>query len=319
MSQTAPLKSQLLRIILFKNKNANDTQSLLMDSKEEDSNGEESKKKEIKVKTEKKDKEKSLHIQDDPGPSRINLPGSVQSPKVHRPCISKSEHSIAKIITRQDVANAIQLTSLSFGSHYIPSSDRNVNLKEIKIPILEKYDNVDKIDTAAIVDLKKFMASCFKINKDVNIAPVSEVDMNVHSALSTVISDIPNTSCVTNNAQTDDSDINKKLNEVIITNPILNAMTVPTPILDPILSKIAPDKESKKKTSGSNSEKSDLGLTQRDSLSSIGSNVCRICMTRGRERLVPLDPKLGASFFTDDLFNIFLFTNLTVRCSYGTK
>lgn len=287
MSQTAPLKSQLLRIILFKNKNTNDTQSLLMDSKEEDSNGEESKKKESKVKTEKKEKEKPLHIQDDPGPSRVNLPGSVHSPKVHRPCISKSEHSIANIITRQDVANAIKLTSLSFGSH-IPTSDRNMNLKEIKIPIVEKYDNVDKIDTATIVDLKKFMASCFKINKDVNIAPVSEVDTNVHSALSTVISNIANTSCVTNNVETDDSDINKKLNEVIVTNPILSAMTAPTPFLDPILSKIGPDKENKKKTSGSNSEKSDLALTQRDSLSSIGSNVCRICMTRGRERLVVL-------------------------------
>lgn len=279
MSQTAPLKSQLLRIILFKNKNTNDTQSLLMDNKGEDSNGEETKKKETKVKTEKKEKEKPLQIQDDPGPSRINLPGSVLSPKVHRPCISKSEHSIAKIITRQDVANAIKLTSLSFGNH-IPSSDRSVNLKEIKIPILEKCDNVDKIDTATIVDLKKFMTSCFKVNKDVNIAPVSEVDMNVHSA---VISDVPNTSCVTNNAQTDDSEINKKHNEVIITNPVLSAVTVP--ILDPILSKIG-DKETKKKTSGNNSEKSDLALTQRDSLSSIGSNVCRICMTRGRERLV---------------------------------
>lgn len=304
MSQTAPLKSQLLRIILFKNKNTNDTQSLLMDSKEEDSNGEESKKKEIKVKTEKKDKVKPLHIQDDPGPSRINLPGSVQSPKVHRPCISKSEHSIAKIITRQDVANALKLTSLSFGNH-IPSSDRNVTLKEIKIPILENYDNVDKIDTATIVDLKKFMASCFKINKDVNIAPVSEVDINVHSALSTVISDIPNTSCVTNNAQTDDSDINKNHNEVIITNPILNAMTAPAPILDAIVPKIGPDKESKKKTSVSNSEKSDLTLTQRDSLSSIGSNVCRICMTRGRERLVPIDSKLDASFVLMD-YSLFL-------------
>lgn len=295
MSQTATLKSQLLRIILFKNKNTNDTQSLLMDSKEEDSNGEESKKKETKVRIEKKEKEKPLHIQDDPGPSRIKLPGSVQSPKVHRPCISKSEHSIAKIITRQEVANAIKLTSLSFGNH-IPSSDRNVNLKEIKIPILEKYDNVDKIDTATIVDLKKFMASCFKINKDVNIAPVSEVDMNIHSALNTVISDIPNTSCVTNNAQTDDSEINKKHNEVIVTNPILSALAAP-PIVDPILSKIVPDKESKKKTSGSNSEKSDLALTQRDSLSSIGSNVCRICMTRGRERLVLLNSKLKANFF----------------------
>lgn len=282
MSQTAPLKSQLLRIILFKNKNTNDTQSLLMDSKEEDSNGEESKKKEIKVKTEKQEKEKSLHIQDDPGPSGINLPGSVSSPKVHRPCISKSEHSIAKVITRQDVANAIKLTSLSFGSHN-PSSDRNVHLKEIKIPILEKHDNVEKIDTATIVDLKKFMASCFKINKDVSIAPVSEIDMNVHSALSTVISDIPNTSCVTGNAQTDDFDIDRKQNEVFITNPILSAITAPAPILDPILSKIVPDKE-KKKTSGSISEKSDLAVTQRDSLSSIGSNVCRICMTRGRER-----------------------------------
>lgn len=304
MSQTAPLKSQLLRIILFKNKNTNDTQSLLMDSKEEDSNGEESKKKEIKVKTEKKDKEKPLHIQDDPGPSRINLPGSVQSPKVHRPCISKSEHSIAKIITRQDVANAIKLTSLSFGNH-IPSSDRNVHLKEIKIPILEKYDNVDKIDTATIVDLKKFMASCFKMNKDVSIAPVSEVGMNVHSALSTAISDIPNTSCVTHNAQTDDSDISNKQNEVIITNPLLSAMTAPAPILDPILSKIGPDKENKKKSSGSNSEKSDLALTQRDSLSSIGSNVCRICMTRGRERLVQLYSKLDARFLLISYYLLF--------------
>ncbi|XP_026316111.1 uncharacterized protein LOC113227414 isoform X3 [Hyposmocoma kahamanoa] len=256
-----------------------------MDNKGEDSNGEDSKKKGTKVKTEKKEKEKPLHIQDDPGPSRINLPGSLQSPKVHRPCISKSEHSITKIITRQDVANAIKLTSLSFGNH-IPSSDRNVNLKEIKIPILEKCDNVKKIDTATIVDLKKFMTSCFKINKDVSIAPVSEVDMNVHSALNTIISDVPNTSCVTNNAQTNDSDINKKHNEVIITNPILSTIAVPAPILDPILSKIGADKESKKKNSGNNSEKSDLALTQRDSLSSIGSNVCRICMTRGRERLI---------------------------------
>lgn len=212
---------------------------------------------------------------DDAGPSgSITLPGAVQNPKntcyITKPGISKSEHNIRHIITSKDVTNALR--SLNFGAP--TQAIKNLNLKELKIPILDEDTN-EKDDTTTLVDLKKFMASCFKLNKE----PGNVLDLNdlprqnmqtVVSSMAIEIVEPPNVSCVSNNIQTESMPI--KTNEVIVTK-----------IIEPKLSKAGNDK---KKTPGSLSERSDLGVAQRDSLSSIGSNVCRICMTRGRERYV---------------------------------
>ncbi|CAB3225909.1 unnamed protein product [Arctia plantaginis] len=211
---------------------------------------------------------------DDAGPSgSIALPGAVQNPKniyITKPGISKSEHSIRHIITSKDVTNALR--SLNFG---VPTQAvKNLNLKELKIPILDDDAN-EKDDTTTLVDLKKFMASCFKLNKEPgNVLALNDLPrQNMQTVVSSMAIEIiepPNVSCVSNNIQTESMPI--KTNEVIVTKTI-----------EPKISKAGTDK---KKTSGSLSERSDLGVAQRDSLSSIGSNVCRICMTRGRERLI---------------------------------
>lgn len=218
--------------------------------------------------------EPKVVTQEDAGPSRIiDLPGAIpHSPKLGlKQGLSKSEHCLAHIITKKDVANA--LTSLSFGTSNPPV--KNLNLRDFKITVVDTCENADKMDSATLVDLKRFMASCFKFNKETpNVPTLPEVPVqNIHATISTGINDIqelPNSSCVT--AQTDNVVFNKT-NEVIITN---------TNPIEPKQSKVTDG--NKKKTSGSLSERSDLGLAQRDSLSSIGSNVCRICMTRGRER-----------------------------------
>ncbi|XP_049881056.1 E3 ubiquitin-protein ligase MARCHF8-like [Pectinophora gossypiella] len=240
-----------------------------MDNKEnQDTNAEEATKEENQEAEAKNnvDKKTVIPLPEDAGPSRTeNLPGSVCSPKVHRAGLSKSEHSIAQIITRQDVANALKLTSLSFGTSNPPV--KNINFKDLKIPSIDKNDDASKVDSATMMDLKRFMATCFKFNKEgPNITTVPEVPVCAINTVVNEIQEIPNSSCITANAQTDD--------------PTLLKQTTPN---EPKISKAGADK---KKTSGSLSERSDLGLTTRDSLSSIGSNVCRICMTRGRERLI---------------------------------
>ncbi|CAG9568497.1 unnamed protein product [Danaus chrysippus] len=203
-------------------------------------------------KEENKTRDKIINNTQDAGPSRIvNLPGAIQhSPRNVITGRSKSEHSIKPYITSADVANALKITSLSFGNQN-QTTDR-----ELKIPMLDKND--DKDDTITFIELKKLMASCFKISKDTN----EIANVNVHTAISGITNDlvhsIPNVS------------LNKAdINDVVVTQDSR--------------SNKAP--ESRKKNSGNLSEKSDL-LAQRDSLSSIGSNVCRICMTRGKERLI---------------------------------
>lgn len=190
------------------------------------------------------------------GPSAAFLPGAIHSPKI-RPGFSKSEHNIRQIITTQDVTNALK--SLSFGAP--TQAIKNINLKDLKIPILKDHENDE---STTLIDIKKFMASCFKLNKDTPIV-VNEIPLqSVHtSSIPNEIQEFPNASC---NAETECLPVVMAANEVIVTS------------IEPKLSK------EKKKTSGNVSERSDLAVEQRDSLSSIGSNVCRICMTRGRER-----------------------------------
>lgn len=202
--------------------------------------------------------------QNDAGPSgSISLPGAIPE-KITinlqlKPGLSKSEHSIRNIITSKDVANALRSLNISANSPVIKA-----NIKELKIPILDN-DEEKEADPATFVDLKKFMASCFKINKETHSGIILGDIQNVQAVpviTSDIIHEVPNTSC-------NDPD---KGNEVVVTGA------------EQKVSKVEPDK---KRTSGTLSERSterDFPVAQRDSLSSIGSNVCRICMTRGRER-----------------------------------
>lgn len=238
------LKDLFYKYINLK-KNTNDT-DFLMEEKEKSNKDEESPKEEIKT------RDKIINNTQDAGPSRVvNLPGAIQhSPRNFITGRSKSEHSIKPYITSADVANALKITSLSFGNQN-QTTDR-----ELKIPMLDKND--DKEDAITFIELKKLMASCFKISKDTN----EIANVNVHTAISGITNDlvhsIPNVS------------LNKTdVNDVVVTQD----------------SRSNRASEGRKKNSGNLSEKSDL-LAQRDSLSSIGSNVCRICMTRGKERYI---------------------------------
>lgn len=205
-------------------------------------------------------------IEEDAGPSGVpDLPGSVaKSPRIsiHKPGLSKSEHSIRQVITSQDVANALKLTSLSYATNN--PRLKSLNLKEVKIPFSKE---LEKDETGNIA---KNLIGCFKFNKDT--ANVTEVPLHIHT-LSPItnesVKDNPNSSCIHSNCQTELPVV--KTNEVIVTKSLI----------EPKMSKV----DSKtKKTSGTVSERSDVVLAQTDSLSSIGSMVCRICMTRGRER-----------------------------------
>lgn len=218
-------------------------------------------------------KSKGQNANEDAGPSSgsSELPGAVVHAKVMqaKPGISKSEHSMRHIITSKDVTEALK--SLSYGKPTQTST--NLNLKELKIPILDN-DTAAAIDgSTTLIDLKKFMASCFKFAKDTpNSIPIVLSEIPNVQSVHPVIPDVtrPDTIEITcpGNSMVQTEDVPLVTNEVIVTKPIIDA-------------KIS--KPDKKKT-GSLSEKSDLGITARDSLSSIGSNVCRICMTRGRER-----------------------------------
>lgn len=182
---------------------------------------------------------------DDAGPSGTsNLPGAIQSPRP-KAGLSKSDHCIRQIITTNDVTNALK--SLSFGApnQEIPSLDNQT-------------ENKENLVATNLIDLKKFMISCFKYNSETPVV-VSEIPLEA------VHVEIPNVNC---NIETECIPIPNLANEVLITGPI------ETKIL-----------KNEKKKAGNLSERSDLAVAQRDSLSSIGSNVCRICMTRGRERL----------------------------------
>lgn len=212
---------------------------------------------------------------DDAGPSGwIALPGTVNNPKKTfptQPGISKSEHSIRHIITNKDVTNALR--SLSFGAP--TQTIKNLNLKELKIPIMND-ETIEKDDSTTLIDLKKFMASCFKLTKEpanVQMALNELTRPTVPTVVSSVKIELPDPPDVTNLANNIPIEAPvPKTNEIIVTKTV-----------DPKTMKTGTEK---KKTSGTFSERSDLGVAPRDSLSSIGSNVCRICMTRGRERLV---------------------------------
>ncbi|XP_039747928.1 E3 ubiquitin-protein ligase MARCHF8-like isoform X2 [Pararge aegeria] len=207
-----------------------------------------------------------VQTQNDAGPSGIiNLPGAIPlSPRSNfRTGLSKSEHSIRQIITRQDVADALKLTSLSISKANQP---KNVKMNEIKIPILEKFENKAD-DSITYNELKKFMASCFKLNKTEPTSVNENSSVSVIAAINTIANDlvqnVPNVSLITDK---------KSVNEAVTKNGPKQNKT--------------PEDSNKNKSSGNASERSNLEVVQRDSLSSIGSNVCRICMTRGKERLI---------------------------------
>ncbi|XP_063627623.1 uncharacterized protein LOC134799143 isoform X1 [Cydia splendana] len=200
-----------------------------------------------------------LVLEDDAGPSQTNdLPGAIPFKANHPLKLSKSEHSIRQIYTNKDVA-PLDLTSRSFEPLV-----RDVNIANTKDLSGEETNRNESM----FIDVKNFMASYFRVDRENQVA-VSEVQ---NTALSTVSGMQDDTKCVTD-AQTEDK--SSAPANVIVTNQ-------PEP--DTKLSKSG--SENKKKTSGTLSEKSGFAVVQRDSLSSIGSNVCRICMTRGRERLI---------------------------------
>ncbi|KPI97722.1 E3 ubiquitin-protein ligase MARCH2 [Papilio xuthus] len=216
---------------------------------------------------------------DDAGPSRFTpLPGEIpQTPKSIYQQItgkSKSEHSLRQFITTQDVANALKLSSLSF----TPANEsiKNINFKDLKIPNLTKTENSERCEPATFLDLKKFVASCFTSKDTENLALVEVPNVqNVHTAISSIITE------PTPEVQRFQSPPTQIIDIVNVTNDI----RVPNAnLIDIKQSKTI--EGHKKKTSGNLSEKSDFRLAARDSLSSIGSNVCRICMTKGRERLI---------------------------------
>ncbi|XP_063371799.1 E3 ubiquitin-protein ligase MARCHF8-like isoform X2 [Cydia amplana] len=197
-------------------------------------------------------------VEDDAGPSQTSdLPGAIPFKANHPLKLSKSEQSIRQIYTHKDVA-PLDLTSISFGPQV-----RDVNIANAKDLNVEETNKNDSM----FVDIKNFMASYFRVDRENQVA-VSEVQ---NTALSTV-SAVQDTNCVTA-AQMEDKPSAPA--NVIVTNQ---------PAPDPNLSKTG--SENKKKTSETLSERSGFAIVQRDSLSSIGSNVCRICMTRGRERLI---------------------------------
>lgn len=211
------------------------------------------------------------HDQDDAGPSQNSqLPGSIplRTNLLHKPGLSKSEHSIRQIITQKDVANALNITSLSFSTQ--AHAIRSLNLKELKLPIPNR-DITE--ESATFIDLKKFMASCFKV-KDTSHVVANNEAQNLYPIGALANEHPPNTSCVTS-AQTDNIENVVLANEVIVTGAAVMA---------PIVSNVGAEKKKTSRTA-SLSEKPEFLVAQRDSLSSIGSNVCRICMTRGRERL----------------------------------
>ncbi|VVC98332.1 unnamed protein product [Leptidea sinapis] len=208
--------------------------------------------------------DKPTHLQENAGPSNmVKLPGAV-SPRnstlhLHKTIISKSEHNICHKITPQDVADALKLTSFSFGDDH-PKVHKN--FQELKIPILE---TTTKDEAATFIELKRFMASCLKLHK------TDQSDVNASNVL---------------NIQTVQNPINTIQNEMVLNIPNTSIGKVTTDVKTTVDSKPKSQDNNKKKTSGSMSERSEFAVAQRDSLSSIGSNVCRICMTKGRERLI---------------------------------
>ncbi|KAL4716753.1 hypothetical protein ACJJTC_001909, partial [Scirpophaga incertulas] len=205
--------------------------------------------------------------QSDDGPSGfISLPGEVEPIKLQfqsKTGLSKSEHSIRHIITSKDVANAI----------------KSLNIKnctnDIIQPIINKCENNEQKPTT-LVDLNKFLTSCHRVVAE----PQSGIQLNDISNHNVDLDTIPIVTNVTICEAPNSSSHQKPIECVSIHK--VNKTNVNSNV---VVEKSSKSSE-KKKTSGNLSERSEYGIAQRDSLSSIGSNVCRICMTRGRERLI---------------------------------
>ncbi|KOB66526.1 Trigger factor [Operophtera brumata] len=214
------------------------------------------------------------------GPSRAYLPGAIQSPKIIRPGLSKSEHNIRQIITAQDVNNALK--SLSFGT----TTSKNVNMKDLIVPILNNDANKEANESTTLLEIKNFMASCFKINKE---NPALSQEISLQASCCQLNKEKPG---VLGELQSVHPDTGNKSNErQELPNASCNVQTECLPVLtitnEVIVTNIEPKElKEKKKTAENLSDLAEVALAQRDSLSSIGSNVCRICMTRGRERQV---------------------------------
>lgn len=213
--------------------------------------------------------EKNLKL-DVAGPSRIiNLPGAITPTTVLKKTgKSKSEANIRQIITSNDCGRTVALTSLSF-----QNPEKCIENKEECIALTN------------FIDLKKFMASCFK--NDVNSPFIIKEAINLPIVTTDNGQNISN-SVTPPTPQSFILNIDSNEINTTVSSTASNGNTkVPKVISD----------VSKRNTSGHISEQSDLIVTQRDSLSSIGSNVCRICMTRGRERYVAVSQNICILLF----------------------
>ncbi|XP_037967203.2 uncharacterized protein LOC105380980 isoform X1 [Plutella xylostella] len=192
-------------------------------------------------------------MQDGAGPSKANesLPGSTQTvPKTFliKPGLSKSEQNIRHIFTTEYVSDAIRVAR------------DNIKLHKTDDPLVKNQK-----DIPAALELSDLVVSiCSKLG------PFNEISVTGVNNVTLVDENVDCSSIVTNNLVQTDIGL-KVVNQVIVTHPE-----------EPKIPKYEPDAASKKKDG---SLASDFP-TQRDSLSSIGSNVCRICMTKGRERLI---------------------------------
>lgn len=190
-------------------------------------------------------------MQDGAGPSKANesLPGSTQTvPKTFliKPGLSKSEQNIRHIFTTEYVSDAIRVAR------------DNIKLHKTDDPLVKNQK-----DIPAALELSDLVVSiCSKLG------PFNEISVTGVNNVTLVDENVDCSSIVTNNLVQTDIGL-KVVNQVIVTHPE-----------EPKIPKYEPDAASKKKDG---SLASDFP-TQRDSLSSIGSNVCRICMTKGRER-----------------------------------
>ncbi|XP_041972366.1 E3 ubiquitin-protein ligase MARCHF8-like isoform X2 [Aricia agestis] len=132
---------------------------------------------------------------------------------------------------------------------YVSNALRLTSISFGPYPENNKTTNQNVSEGVTLTELNKFITSCYEA-KGTNEPPKPTPEA-VHNVLD-------NTASRTNS------------------NTQLNKTTSPPKL----------EKVHKKKMSDSMSEKSDLGIGRKDSMSSIGSNVCRICMTKGRERLI---------------------------------
>ncbi|GBP37523.1 E3 ubiquitin-protein ligase MARCH2 [Eumeta japonica] len=201
--------------------------------------------------------ERDVHkSNDNAGPSKFeDLPGAITMHTVASPIgtsISISEPQTRHLITEGDLSNALKMTSVSF-------SNRKQNLKF-------KLKGTD-------LDLAKIMESCLKINNE----EADSVKANQKFNLPTVptiriqeeLSDSTN-SHLNGSPRTEAANISEAK---LTTNSRL-------------VKKQSSLEHNRKRSSRSSSQLSGLMSNHKDSMSSIGSNVCRICMTRGRERLI---------------------------------